>query len=425
MFQPKTYNKNGLEAFRMLGSDASEFFYEGAIDVNEKEIYRDDEGRLYFPVLTDIGGAVRYFVELDLDFPMIPYDEAKAREKEISRLINASPKSGPNLPEELFVRDEPEAESAEPAEEPAAVPPEVAPETPAVEEPVAVVATEKINILTPVPEDPKKPWEPKKKATGPYTLPLAITMIALVLLTIVAGAYVLKPQAFDGLKSAFSGATPAITPTAAPSPTPAPSPMPTPTQEVTPTPVPSPVPTESPGSSTSAYASMEVIQSLIDSNSSAVKSFSASHSSAASSGNKLKQAFDVFTFVNREWTAAESSSSNRKASDIVGPLQGDNKDYSILMCALTQSIGIESRVVVSYNGDKIAYYPEILVANSSAGYSTVKAELVSRFGMSNPFGHVEGNDYWLSLNRGSAPGGAVISEIEYAVPSSGAITKIK
>ena len=92
LFEPKIYKKNGLEAFRLLGSDGSEFFYEGAIDCDEKELYKDAVGRMYYRVSSRVGGPVKYYVELDPQVPRIPLAAEGKKEKDTSRLVNASPR---------------------------------------------------------------------------------------------------------------------------------------------------------------------------------------------------------------------------------------------------------------------------------------------------------------------------------------------
>lgn len=417
MFEPKVYKKNGLEAFRLLGSDGSEFFYEGVIDCNENEVYRDEQGRLYFPVVTEIGGAVKYYVELELDFPLIPFESSGEREKEISRLINASPRSGRQLPEDVFVpRDEGEitAEEAAPVEasvETGAEPVEPVAEPAKGEAPeVAVRPTEKLSAREPARED--EPPAPKKKSRS-LALPLGIGLVVIVLLAAVVGVYIMKPAAFQGLTSLYSH----------PAPTPAPTPFPTEMPVITATPAPTPEPTPEPqGLSTEA---MLQIQPLVDSGNATVVNFATGHVAANSAGNKLRQAYDLYTFVNNRWTDSSNGTSGQPASVLTSTLQGDSKDYSVLMCALTQSLGVESRIVAYYDDDELGYYPEILVANDSGNFTSAKADLKAWFGVAQPYYHSDGKGYWLSLSRGTAPGTRVEDSVEYAVYVTGAPEKIK
>ena len=432
MFEPKVYKKNGLEAFRLVGSDGSEFFYEGVIDCNEKEIFKDEQGRLYYPVLTEISGAVRYYVELDLDFPAIPGNDPAYQEKEISRLINASPRSGRQLPEDVFVpRAEEEVVAEEPVpEEPA---PEVpAPEEPAVEEPALQVITEPEPGTEPVaPEANSSPAEPvvsaqeisreaeplarKPRKTRSTTIPLAIGLIIVILIAAVAGAYVLKPEAFNGLTSLYGH----LSPTPAPQPTP----LPTAAPEVTATPEPTPEPVSGPQNvATEAL----LIQPLIDIGSPEVSAFTAEHIAADSGADKIRQAYDLYTFVNTRWNDTDNvTAQGLPASTLTQALGGNSRDYSVLMCSLTTSVGLESRIIAYYKDNQLYYYPEIFAANTSDDYAAVKTDLKTWFGVTQPFGHSDSKGYWLSLSMGTAPGTRVEAAEEFAIYLSGPPVKIK
>ena len=94
----------------------------------------------------------------------------------------------------------------------------------------------------------------------------------------------------------------------------------------------------------------------------------------------------------------------RKASDIAGTLEGTQKDYTVLMHSLMQSIHIDSRVVFSYSGDLLRYYPEVLATNTSSGYTAVVQELNTRYGVTSPKGHSDDTGYWIALGMGDLPG---------------------
>ncbi len=280
LFEPKIYKKNGLEAFRLVGSDGSEFFYEGALDCNEKELYKDALGRLYYPVIAEIGGAVKYFVELDPQVPAIPFAAGQdSREKAISRLVNASPRPETSLPEDIYVK--PEAAQDLPLETPQEacqhrrrklrrrrrrkrlpssprrlrVPPEPAAEMP-LPEPVEhrkseeatsaihAVFAPKVDLLHPPVEEtgtvalpetkkPAKASRPKASAKAgkkrSLKWPFAIAVVVIVLLVVSAvGVYVVKPGAYDPLRTLLHGPSPTPVPTAVPTEQPTPSPTPTP-----------------------------------------------------------------------------------------------------------------------------------------------------------------------------------------------------
>lgn len=423
MFEPKVYKRNGLETFRLLGSDGSEFFYEGAIDCNENEIYRDEQGRLYFPVVTEIGGVVKYFVELDLNFPPIPLDTAGDREKEISRLINASPRRSRQLPEGVFVMTERETGASDDVMLPQPSPSDVAAPTMPDTESASDAATEvavkpagKLNVREPSNQD-----EPpvRRKKSGSLALPVAAGLIVLVLIAAVTGVYILKPGMISGLTSIYTKPTP--TPTLVPSPTLEPTVEPV----ITATPEPTPDPTPEPESISTG--TLVEIQPLIDSDNVSVTTFVTGHVAGNSAGNKIRQSYDLYTFVNGNdrWTEGNRTSESSTASVLTQTLTGDSRDYSVLMCALTTSLGVDSRVIAYYKGDTLYYYPEILVANSSEGYTAAKADLKAWFGVTQPFGHTDETGYWLSLTRGTAPGTRVEASEEYAIYVTGPPVKIK
>jgi hypothetical protein len=278
---------------------------------------------------------------------------------------------------------------------------------------VSIKQTEKLTAREPARED--KPWAPKPKKSRSLALPIGIGLIVIVLLAAAVGIYVMKPGMFQGLTSLYSHPTP--------TPTPAPTPFPTEEPVITATPVPTPEPTPAPqGLSTEALLQ---IQPLVDSGNANVGNFAVSHVAANSAGNQLRQAYDLYTFVNNRWTDSSNGTSGQPAGALTSTLQGDTRDYSVLMCALTQSLGIESRIVAYYNDDELGYYPEILVANSSEGFTSAKADLKAWFGVAQPFYHSDENGYWLSLCRGTAPGTRVEDSVEYAVYVTGPPVKIK
>jgi transglutaminase-like putative cysteine protease len=427
LFEPKIYKKNGLEAFRLAGSDGSEFFYEGALDCNEKELYKDALGRLYYPVIAEIGGAVKYFVELDPQVPAIPFEESDTREKAISRLVNASPRPESSLPEDIFVRPEAaqdlplevpeedapalsqeatpemsqETPSVEPA--PAAMPPEPAAEMP-LPEPVEhrkseeatsaihAVFAPKVDILHPsvedagtvAPPEKKKPVEasPEKapsRAKAPakdgkkrflkWPFAIAVVIIALLVASAV-GVYLVKPGTYDPLRKLIDG----------PSPTPTPAP-----DEGTPS---------------------DSITGLIDSDNPLVASFARDAINASSSDDPLSNACDLFDLVNGRWEYSNSYATPRKASEIVTTLKGTAKDYTVLMTALMESQDIPCRMVFSYPADSLFpdYYPEVLAANTTPGSETAKQALHVRYGVVSPQGHLIGTDWWIALSMGEFPG---------------------
>ncbi|RPJ52106.1 MAG: hypothetical protein EHJ95_04480 [Methanobacteriota archaeon] len=456
MFEPKVYKKNGLDAFRLVGSDGSEFFYEGAIDCDESELYKDAVGRLYYSVTSRVGGPVKYYVELDPQVPQIPVAGEGKKEKDTSRLINASPREGASLPDDIYVV--PEATQADTPvettpervaesifdrihkkapEQPEAMPLPVQDESPVMKpeaseamplpaqeespvmkpeasEAIHAVFSPKADISHPPAGQPEKaaldekyvpPGGTKKKRSLKW--PAAIAIVIVLIAFITAGVYVVKPGAFDGLRSLYAH------PTATPQPTPVPTAEPTPT--------PTPVPTAAPDQTTT----LADIAGLIDPENSLVMAFARAHTDATSDGDMVMQACDLFSYVNGRWNYSDNYTQPRRAGEIIGSLEGTQKDYTILMSALMQSINVESRVIFSYNGDLLRYYPEVFASNMSAGYSAAVQKLNTRYGVTSPQGHADDTGYWISLSIGDVPGirpeGATL---EYAL-YNGEISPIK
>ncbi len=430
LFEPRIYKKNGLEAFRLVGSDGSEFFYEGAIDCDEKELYKDAVGRMYYRVSSRVGGLVRYYVELDPQVPRIPLAEEGKKEKDTSRLVNASPRDDMSLPDDIYVvpetlpADVPVVTAPENVHEiifnrshdtppltPAATPLPVQEETPAMKpeatplpvpeespamkheasEAIHAVFSPKVDILHPTVDQPEEkaadekyvpPGGAKKKRSLKW--PIAIAIVIVLIAVSAAGVYIVKPGAFDGLRSLYAH------PTATPQPTAVP------TEEPTPTPVPTAAPDR--------VTTLNEFSGLVDPDSPLVLAFAEAHVNASSAGDMVMQACDLFTYVNGHWNYSDNYTQPRKASEIAGTLEGTQKDYTALMYALTQSIHVESRVVFSYSGDLLRYYPEIFATNTSAGYAAAVQELNTRYSVTSPQGHLDDTGYWIAMSMGDFPG---------------------
>jgi hypothetical protein len=135
-----------------------------------------------------------------------------------------------------------------------------------------------------------------------------------------------------------------------------------------------------------------------------VLAFADNHTNVYLADNTLTQACDLFSYVNEHWKYNENYTGPRMASEIAGSLEGTQKDYTILMSALLQSIHAESRVIYSFNGDLVRYYPEVFIGNTSASYTVAVQSLNARYGGTSPKGHSDDTGYWISLGMGSVPG---------------------
>jgi hypothetical protein len=131
--------------------------------------------------------------------------------------------------------------------------------------------------------------------------------------------------------------------------------------------------------------------------------------------------------VNSQWIYSDSYTTSRKASEIAGTLEGNSRDYTVLLTALIQSQGIECRVVFSYTGgsDVPRYYPEVLAANTSSGYPAAIQQIDQWYGLASPQGHRDDTGYWIALSMGSFPGiRPSDATAEYAL-TGGTITSLK
>jgi hypothetical protein len=151
-------------------------------------------------------------------------------------------------------------------------------------------------------------------------------------------------------------------------------------------------------------ATLDDISPLIDLESPLILAFAQAHTNATSDGDKFMQACDLFSYVNGQWNYSENYTQPRKASEIIGSMEGTQKDYTVLMYALMQSIQAESRVIFSYKGDLLNYYPEVFTSNMSAGYKAAVQELNTRYGVTSPQGHSDDTGYWISMSMGDTPG---------------------
>ncbi len=375
---------------------------------------------------------MKYYVELDPQVPRIPLAAEGKKEKDTSRLVNASPRDDMSLPDDIYVVTEiPQAdtpaeiepdnvpvsifektrkkEPLPPAVTPLPVPEESPVMKPEASEAIHALFAPKVDILHPPEDKPEKkpvekpekepavvqeekpaprnagltkavpPGEAKKKRSLKW--PAAIAIVIVLIAVSIAGVYVVRPGAFDGLRSLYAH------PTATPQPTP------------TPTAEPTPVPTAAP----EQPATFDEVSSLIDPDNPVVLAFARAHTNE-SSNDTVMQACDLFTYVNDRWNYSENYTQPRKASDIAGTLEGTQKDYTVLMHSLMQSIHIDSRVVFSYSGDLLRYYPEVLATNTSSGYTAVVQELNTRYGAASPKGHSDDTGYWIALGMGDLPG---------------------
>ncbi len=403
MFKPKVYKSNGLEAYHLINDEGGSFLYEGSVEYSEGELFKDEQGRTFYLVTTEIGGTTKYYVEVEPEGRPIPAVAGK-KEKVISDLVMASPRE--------YAADEPAAEEPVKAKEPPE-PPEASapqrdtcfegPEKAAAQEPAAPSAAEEaqaaVKAMASLGEH--KPHNKSRLKSLPVMLAIIIVVIAIVLV----GIYIYKPGLVSGINIPFFA-------------TPAPAATPEPTPVATPEPTPGAQPQH-------LYNSLWAIGPAIDANNASVIWFMANHTNeAVGSHGKLAKACDLFNYVNSHWTLTAESESPQHAGDSVMTLKGDDRDYSILMASLTQALGLDSRVIIAYADGSIRYYPEIKVASNDSDYAEAVNYLMGRYNITGPSGHTKDNVHWLSLARGAYPGIAVNATDEYFMDSNMVMEKL-
>lgn len=429
MFRPRIYKSNNLEGYHLISDDGGSFLYEGRVEYSEDEIFKDEQGRAYCLVTTDLGGPLKYYVEVEPEGRRIPVAEVKT-EKTISRLVMASPKGAP-------AEEEKGAEGPGPAEP---MPP-VAPSDTCFEGPEKPAMAHVPGTEEETPEIAGKPPEPKpstaeeaqaavkamaslgehrpRKKRKIFSLPvvLLLILVAAVVVAVAVGVYVYKPDLISGLHIP-------VVPKATPTPTPISTPVPT----AMPTSVATPMPSSAvlPGG-TDIYPNLLALVPAIDSNNASVVSFATNNSNLlGTSSSKLARMCDLFDQVNKKWEPVRDRNILQNASESVLTLKGSARDYGVLMAALGEAEGLDSRIVAVYHeeNNSYAYYPEIKVATNSSGYEDVKTYLRGRYDIHDPYGQTDGNDRWLSLSMGKTPGLYVDSKYGMTVNSRKEISPV-
>jgi len=242
---------------------------------------------------------------------------------------------------------------------------------------------------------------------------LALAAIIIILLAVVGGLYVYKP---DWVKSHVPFLA-----------TPTPSPTITPTITVTAEPTITPTPQPTVPNGADFYNNLYAIGAAIHATNESVVLFSNNHTgtNSGSANTTTTRILDVFDYVNANWVNAPANSTPDNASLVVSRLSGNDRDYSIAMAAIAESLGGTSRVLETFDGDNVTYYPEILVASNDSYYTSVTDYIKSRYVGIAPFGHTDGTQHWLSLAKGNVAGIKVNATYEYATDSSSEVSRLK
>lgn len=382
------YKSNGIEAYRLISDEGGSYLYEGKIEYSEDELYKDEQGRAYYLVTTDMGSPSRYYVEVEPEGKPIP--GGRKKEKAVSSLIVSSPRRGM------------EKKPAEPDISPLAGQQDTCFEGPEEKKPAGVSEEAQAAVKAMASLGEHKPRKNKK--------PLYIVLLCIVaLIVIAAGICLYRPGLINIWKPSEA---PAATATPAPSPMPSPSPQPTA----------GPLP-----GGPDIYRKLLAIAPAIDSGNESIAAFVKNNSNPmGTSLTSLARLCDLFDLVNKKWALTDEKDRPQNASESVLSLSGSAMDYSILMAALAEAGGMESRVVAVYHEDtnSYAYYPEVMVAPNDTAYYDVKVYLRARYNVTEPYGQADGTRHWLSLGMGKAPGAYVDSKYGYAVNSRKEISPV-
>jgi hypothetical protein len=453
LFEPKVYKTNNIESHHLLGEDGGSFLYEGKVEYDDSHLYKDEQGRAYYLVTTDIGGNSKYFVEVE---PLgIPIPKAEKKEKPISELMIASPRDdqhadasapkevapepekkaedtvqeavdtvtpvkqpdncfeGPeNAPTAQARPEEPKAETPPTpqltiTEEPGAKPEEPKAETPPTPQPIiAEEARAAVKAMASLQDN-----KPRKKRRL-FTITAIAALIVIILVVCSAGVYVYKPSIYTSIKDRLK---PDITPTPmAPTVTPTPEPSSTAT----------PVPIDAISLSDPAPA-LPAIAMAISANNSSVQAFVNNSSNPyGTSYSSFDFICDVFDYLNKHWTLTQGNDTPQLVNESITTMNGSAMDYSVLMASVVQLEGMSTRVVAApdQNTNEYNFYPEVLIATNDDGYSDALMYLQSRYGnQTSPFVQQDGTDYWLSLAMGKTPGQEVDSQYAYSVTPQGEV----
>jgi hypothetical protein len=433
LFEPKVYKTNNIESYHLLSEDGGSFLYESKVEYDDSHLYKDEQGRAYYLVTTDISGNSKYFVEVEPQG--IPIPKAEKKDKSISELIMASPRDEPlaDKPAHKLAPVEPDKkselavqEAAEPtvpvkqtdtcfegpekAPEPQVQPVEPKAEVPQAPQPtVSDEAQAAVKALASLNDH-----KPRKKRRG-FVIPIVAALIIIILVAGTAGVYVYKPGIYTSIKEKLMP-----NPTATPIPTVKPTPIPT----STPASIVPPVPTNIISFSSPA-PSLPVIAIAINENNSSVQAFINNSSNPyGTSYNSIDIILDVFDYLNKHWTLTQGNDVPQMVSQSITTMNGSSMDYSVLMAAVIQLEGMDTRVVAAPNAisNGYDYYPEIMIATNDDTYSNALKYLQSRYiNLSSPYVQQDGTDYWMSLAMGNTPGQKVDSTYAYSVNPQGGI----
>jgi hypothetical protein len=144
------------------------------------------------------------------------------------------------------------------------------------------------------------------------------------------------------------------------------------------------------------------------------------------SGYDIKDASDVFDYVNRRWEYR----SEKKAEFFFGASQtinegykGDCDDYSIVRSALLRKMGFNTRVVTATNNDGGHAYPELYIGNDKETAYKIMGYVQGRYSYAKNIWYssrkLEGGklQYWLNLDWSGSngyrhPGGVYFEGLE-------------
>lgn len=153
------------------------------------------------------------------------------------------------------------------------------------------------------------------------------------------------------------------------------------------------------------------------------------------SGYDIKDACDVFDYVNRHWEYRYDKNAEfffGASQTINDGYEGDCDDYSIVMSALLINMGFNTRVVTATNEDYAHAYPEIYIGNNNETAHEILSYIQRRYSYAEDIWYsgreLEGGElqYWLNFDWSGSngyrhPGGEYFKGVQVIYYPSGLV----
>jgi len=144
------------------------------------------------------------------------------------------------------------------------------------------------------------------------------------------------------------------------------------------------------------------------------------------SGYNIKDACDVFDYVNRHWQYRNEKNAEfffGASQTIREGYNGDCDDYSIVISSLLRSMGFNTRIVTGKNGDYGHAYPELYIGSDQETAYEILTYVKERYSYSENIWYSNRNiedgeiQYWLNFDWSGSngyrhPGGKYFEAVE-------------